>query len=74
MSVTAGGVKHRVSASLEEGNEWTLIGRRACQTFPPSLGAFQKGLERRELSKARAGGAEARGEESSYVAYDVNDS
>ena len=42
--------------------------------FPPSTDAFQKDLKRRELSKARAGGAESSGEESSYVVYDVNDS
>ena len=41
--------------------------------LPQSTDAFQKGLKRRELSKARAGGAEASGEESSYIAYDVND-
>ena len=42
--------------------------------FPPSTGAFQKGLKRRELSKAKASGAESSGEESSYLAYDVNNS
>ena len=41
--------------------------------FPSSAGALQEGLKRRELSKARAGGAEASGEVSSYVAYDVDD-
>ena len=40
--------------------------------FPQSTDAFQKGLKRRELSKARAGGAEASGKESPYLAYDVN--
>ena len=42
--------------------------------FPLSAGAFQEGLKRRELSKARARSAEASGKDSSYVGYDVNNS
>ena len=40
--------------------------------FPSSAGALQKGLKRRELKEARAGGAGASGKDWSYLAYDVN--
>ena len=42
------------------------------EPFPSSVGAFQEGLKRSELKEARASGAEASGEVSSYLAHDVN--